>query len=141
MHFRRRLIPSLAISAVIVASVLYSQEQPQEPDEQLEQGEYLTHHVAMCIVCHSPKNEEGQVIELRKFEGAPIPIKQPYGGRAWAFQAPRIAGLPGYRDEDIIHLLTTGRDSDGRAPRPPMPSYRLTRKDAEAVVAYLKSLP
>ena len=41
----------------------------------------------------------------------------------------------------IVQLLTDGVARDGVAPDPPMPRFRLDRQDAEAIVAYLKSLP
>jgi mono/diheme cytochrome c family protein len=61
----------------------------------------------------------------------------------WASFAPRLAGLPaGYTQEQIVHFLMTGERPDGRpGPLPPMPAYRFEREDAEAIVAYLKSLP
>jgi hypothetical protein len=34
----------------------------------------------------------------------------------------------------------TGRRPSGRVPDPPMPPFRLSREDAEAIVAYLRSL-
>lgn len=51
-----------------------------------------------------------------------------------------IKGLTGYTDEQEIRLLTTGITRNGTPPRPPMPPFRLTREDAAAVVAYLRSL-
>ena len=58
----------------------------------------------------------------------------------WALKAPAIAGLPGYTEEQGIRLLKEGLTRDDRRPDPPMPQYRLSRSDAQAVVAYLKSL-
>jgi mono/diheme cytochrome c family protein len=36
--------------------------------------------------------------------------------------------------------LMEGITPDGRTPKAPMPKFRLSRSDAEAVVSYLKSL-
>jgi hypothetical protein len=58
----------------------------------------------------------------------------------WAIVAPRLAFLPPGRDAEIITLLTTGVWSDGKPPKLPMPRFHMTRSDAEAVLAYLKSL-
>ena len=58
----------------------------------------------------------------------------------WADYAPSLAGLPGWTDAYVTKLLETGLKPDGTPPRPPMPPYRMTREDAEAVVAYLRSL-
>ena len=43
-------------------------------------------------------------------------------------------------DADMVKLLTTGIWTTGDHLRPPMPQFRLDQSDAEAVVAYLKSL-
>ncbi|MEJ1973604.1 MAG: hypothetical protein WDM96_14425 [Lacunisphaera sp.] len=59
---------------------------------------------------------------------------------AWAPAAPAIAGLEGFTTEQAVKFLMTGERPSGVAPRPPMPEYRMNRDDAQAVVAYLKSL-
>ena len=105
-----------------------------------EHGRYLAHHVAMCVECHSPRDESGEIIPGQEFTGAPIPVR-PTGQNDWALRAPRIRGLPGYTPELAIRLLTQGGvDRDGRQLRPPMPHFRMTVQDAADVVAYLKSL-
>jgi hypothetical protein len=59
----------------------------------------------------------------------------------WAFQAPAIAGLPGFTQDEIVRLLSDGIVArTGQPPTPPMPRFRMTREDAQAVFAYLKSL-
>jgi hypothetical protein len=52
----------------------------------------------------------------------------------WPLKAPRIAGTPPASDEDMIRLLTTGVWTDG-SHLPPMPQFRMSREDADAVVA------
>jgi mono/diheme cytochrome c family protein len=106
-----------------------------------ERGNYITHHVAMCVECHSPRDDSGQIIPGQEFTGAAIPVR-PAAPTDWALRAPRNRGLPGYTPELAIRLLTQGGvDRDGRQLRPPMPHFRLTVQDAADVVAYLKSLP
>jgi len=106
-----------------------------------ERGRYLAHHVALCVECHSPRDESGAIIPGQEFTGAPIPVR-PAGRSDWALQAPRNRGLPGYTPELAIRLLTEGGvDRDGRQLRPPMPHFRMTVQDAADVIAYLKSLP
>jgi mono/diheme cytochrome c family protein len=109
--------------------------------DQVARGRYLVHHVAMCVQCHTPRDANGELDQTRLLKGAPIPVASPFPTQRWAFSAPAIAGLPGFSDEDEISLLTTGRRPGSAAPKPPMPPFRLTREDAEAVVAYLRSLP
>jgi mono/diheme cytochrome c family protein len=109
--------------------------------EQLQRGQYLVEHVAMCVQCHTPRNAQGELDRTRLLQGAPVPVPAPFPTLQWAFEAPRIAGLPGWLTEDAVRLLQTGRSARGYAPRPPMPPFRMTQEDAAAVVAYLKSLP
>jgi mono/diheme cytochrome c family protein len=104
-------------------------------------GNYLVHHVAMCVQCHTPRDANGELDRTRLLKGAPIPVSSPFPTQRWAFAAPAIAGLPGLSNEDETALLTTGRRPGSDVPKPPMPPFRLSRDDAEAVVAYLRSLP
>jgi hypothetical protein len=69
-----------------------------------------------------------------------VPFRPARQVEDWADVAPRLAGLPPGNDDEIVRLLMTGISRTGRPPRPPMPQFRLTRSDAEAVLAYLKSL-
>ena len=102
-------------------------------------GEYLANRVAMCVQCHSPRDERHAIIEAQKFKGAAIPLVSPYANREWALQAPNISGLPGFTDDQIVVLLTEGQATGRPAPRPPMPPFRMAREDAQAIAAYLRS--
>lgn len=106
----------------------------------VERGRYLTHSVAMCIQCHTPRNADGTLDETRLFQGAAIPVESPFHGQEWATQAPSIAGLAGFNPEDELSLLTTGHRRDGHMPKLPMPPFRMSTDDARAVIAYLRSL-
>jgi mono/diheme cytochrome c family protein len=107
----------------------------------MERGRYIVEQVAMCVECHTPRDENGQLLRSKYLDGAPVPVKAPpYPRIKWAVKAPALAGLPGYTKEEGIRLLTQGITRDGRTPDPPMPRFRMNRADAEAVVAYLQSL-
>ena len=107
----------------------------------IKHGEYIVHHVAMCIYCHTPHNDDGALDREQLLQGAPVPVDSPFEGQRWAFQAPKLAGLPGgWSEEQLIRFLQTGETITGRAPLPPMPPFRMTKRDAAAVVAYLQSL-
>lgn len=107
----------------------------------ITRGKYIVDHVAMCVECHTPRNNEGEILSEQYLTGAPIPVgPPPYPKIKWAIKAPAIVGLIGYTQQQGIRLLTEGIASDGRILDPPMPRFRLTRADAEAVVSYLKSL-
>lgn len=109
--------------------------------DRVERGRHLVHRVVLCIDCHSPRNERGEHIESQHLTGSPIPF-QPTVAMPWAPSAPRLAGLPaGYTEAQLEHFLITGERPHGLPPTlPPMPPYRLDRDDAQAVVAYLRSL-
>ncbi len=56
---------------------------------------------------------------------------RPYQGLLWCYMHSSVA---------MITLLTTSLSRSGKPLRAPMPQFHMTRSDAEAVVAYLKSL-
>jgi mono/diheme cytochrome c family protein len=138
---------AIAIAAAgLVGAVLYGQARVPSPAPAPEaaavaRGEYLTWHVGMCVQCHTPRDQNGNLIETKAFTGAPVPLTTPWPHRPWAFAAPRIAGLGGFTEEQILTLLTTGQAVGREKPKPPMPPFRLSQDDARAVVAYLKTLP
>jgi hypothetical protein len=59
----------------------------------------------------------------------------------WAERSVKIAGLPGWSDEEAMKFFTTGIGPNGKPASPPMPNFRFNKEDAAAVVAYLKTLP
>ena len=103
-------------------------------------GEYLANRAAMCVQCHSTRDEKGVILESKKFRGGAIPFKSPWPDSEWAYQAPSLAGLPGFTDEQIVSLLTEGRIAGRQAPRSPMPPFRMSPEDAAAIAAYLRGL-
>jgi hypothetical protein len=72
--------------------------------------------------------------------GAPVTIEPTIPTPDWAVTTPRLAGLPPGTDAQFVELLMTGVSRTGSPPKPPMPKFQMTRADAEAVLAYLKSL-
>jgi len=94
----------------------------------------------MCGDCHSPRGEKGELIPGKTLQGAVLGFKPIMPMPVWADKTPNIAGLPGWTDEQAVKFLMTGAAYNGLPGRPPMPQYRMNRRDAEAVVAYLRSL-
>ena len=114
--------------------------QAQGVSGNVEHGRYLVHEVAMCGECHTPRDEAGNLIESRMFDGGPIPVRPPWADN-WAIIAPRNKGLPGYDDAAATRLLTEGSiGRDGKQLKPPMPRFRMTKQDASDVIAYMRSL-
>jgi mono/diheme cytochrome c family protein len=121
--------------------VSWAGDKPPASDPKIERGKYLIDKVALCGDCHTPHNEKGEPIAGQKMQGAALAFGPTVPVPVWAVTAPGIAGLPGWNDADVVALLSTGETTKGIRVRPPMPAYRLTRQDAEAVVSYLHSLP
>ncbi len=106
----------------------------------IERGRYIVENVAMCELCHTPVDADGRPERSRWLMGGSVHLRPTYPAPNWAPVEPRIAGDPPGTDAEFIRLLTTGISRTGAPPNPPMPPFRMTRPDAEAVLAYLKSL-
>ncbi len=126
--------------ALMATAVAVAAGEPPSKSAQIARGKYLVTQVAMCTDCHSPRDQKGQFVMERWLQGAPLDFKATVSMPKWAEVAPPLAGLPGWSDAEAITLLTTGKDQKGELPDPPMPAYRMTKEDATAVVAYLRSL-
>jgi mono/diheme cytochrome c family protein len=103
-------------------------------------GKYLVEGVAGCGYCHTPRDSDGNPDRAKWLAGAPVFYEPARPVPGWANSAPRLAGLPPGSDAELIRLLTTSVSRSGQPPRWPMPRFYMTRTDAEAVVAYLKSV-
>lgn len=120
--------------------------QPQATVKNSEQttlvarGKYIVEGVAGCGYCHTPRDQDGNPDRSRWLEGAPVFYEPARPMQGWANTVPRLAGLPPGSDAELIKLLTTSVARTGKPPRWPMPRFYMTRTDAEAVVAYLKSV-
>lgn len=131
----------ILIGSAVLAMIAPTASVSTAQDHQIARGKYLVMHVAMCVQCHTPRNKQGELDQSQLLKGAPIPLESPFSSPTWAFEAPKIAGLPGgWTEEDLVRLLQTGRGPRGMPPRLPMPPFRMTQEDASAVAAYLKSL-
>ena len=111
-----------------------------KPEGLVTRGKYLVEGVAMCGTCHTPRNSSRDPDQARALDGAALWLLPAQPTSDWPLKAPRIAGSPAASDEELIRLLTTGIWKDGSRLRAPMPQFRMTREDAESVVAYLRSL-
>lgn len=105
----------------------------------VERGRYLVENVANCWECHSTRDARGNIVPGTKFMGGPMVVRAPWP-IDWPNYFPRIAGLPGYADEDALRLLMQGAiKRDGTQLRLPMPRFQMNRQDAADVIAYLRS--
>jgi mono/diheme cytochrome c family protein len=105
-----------------------------------ERGDYIVNRVGMCSDCHTPRDAHGALIRSQWLHGAHLDLR-PLHPMPFASYAPSIAGLPkDFTPAQAAHFLETGALPNGSTARPPMPPYRLTPEDAQAVVEYLRTL-
>jgi hypothetical protein len=106
----------------------------------VERGRHLVESVGMCTDCHAPRLPSGEFDKTRYLMGSELPFK-PTIPMPWVPTAPPLAGLPTLpTDEVAVEFMMTGKRPSGAPVLPPMPQIRLKRDEAEAVVAYLRSL-
>jgi len=124
--------------AFIVAGLWLPSGSQTRSNGQVERGKYLVVEVARCGDCHTPMNEKGEPVQAEWLKGSVLGFK-PTSPMPWATQSPSIVGILGWEQPDAVKFFMTGKYL-GQSPRPPMPEYHLSKPDAEAVVAYLRSL-
>ena len=103
-------------------------------------GAYIVNSVAMCPTCHTPRTADGQLNRGQWLQGGPIVYLPATPTPNWPLYEPRIGGTLPTSEAGMINLLTTGVWIDGKELRDPMPKFHMNRADAEAVVAYLKTI-
>ena len=109
--------------------------------DKVARGRYIVEEVAMCGRCHSPVDMHGNRDTTHWLQGGAVGLAPTVATDNWAIVAPRLAGAPPGTAEQFTHLLMTGESrNNGRPLRQPMPQFRMSKDDAESVLAYLKSL-
>ena len=111
----------------------------------IARGKYLV-TVASCTDCHTPGHFFGKEDPTKYLGGSDVGFAIPGLG---VFVAPNLTpdkatGLGNWTTAQIVTALTTGVTPQGRKLAPVMPydAYaKLTKSDALAITAYLKSLP
>jgi mono/diheme cytochrome c family protein len=135
------LVLSMVLVAMAQANKAATQAQTTTANSaQIARGKYIVNDVAMCTMCHSPRTASGDIDQTKLLMGAPTFLRPAQPMADWPNICPRIGGTPPGTDQEMVTLLTTGIWKTGQPLRQPMPQFRMTKEDAEAVVAYLKSL-
>jgi len=137
---RFSLIPILAVTTAGLFFMKAQNKPANASQDRVARGKYIVENVAMCERCHTQRDENGTPDRGHWLMGGPTQTRPTYSAPNWARVEPRLAGAPPGTDEEFIRLLTTGISRTGRPPDLPMPPFRMTREDAESVLAYLKSL-
>lgn len=148
LRLRNRWLFAWLCSAILLSGTLaFAQGGKPQPHGKaasaagIARGKYIVENVAICAQCHTPRDYDGNPDRAHWLQGSSVPFNPVKPDPSWPITAPRIGGTPlPAGDEDMAKLLTTGIWTNGEHLRPPMPQFRLSQEDAEAVVAYLKSL-
>jgi mono/diheme cytochrome c family protein len=138
VHLWATVVVSLAAATLAQVAATPPHAYPSKAS-QIAAGKYLVENVALCGSCHTPHLPNGASAPGKSLMGGHMSLPAPIKGR-WAPDAPRIAGLRRWEDDEIVILLTTGKLETGLPMRPPMPQFHMSEQDARAVVAYLRSL-
>ena len=131
------------LATIAVGTLMAAQAAAADSPEQIARGRYIVENIGMCNDCHTPRGSRGEPDRQRSLSGAPIDFRPTVPVRVWVSSAPAIAGPKalGWSREQMVTFLSTGTTPDGRGSLPPMPMLRLNQDDAEAVAAYLASVP
>jgi mono/diheme cytochrome c family protein len=132
------------VSSALVVGAIVSAPGKAAADPQVDRGKYLV-TIEGCNDCHTPGGNFNPDM-TRMLGGSDIGFGFPGQG---VFVARNLTpdmetGLGGWTTDQIVTAMTTGVRPDGRVLSPWMPwkgISALTSADAQAIVAYLKSIP
>lgn len=131
------------IAAMLVVGCALLQAQSPLANK-IEYGRYLTEEVGKCQICHSPRTETGELDKTQWMKGGALdfaPLKPVQG---WHKTAPDITSggrlWERWGEAGMVKFMTTGLTPRGTPSDVPMPAYKMKQEDAEALVAYLKTL-
>lgn len=133
-------------ASLSVWNLLYLHKQPFAADASksalVNRGAYLTHSLAHCAACHTPR-------DFLMGQGASNPLA---GGSLGTWYAPNISsdatsGIGGWSDRELKQYLRTGFVAGKAQAAGPMAEaidhslQYLSDEDIDAIVAYLKQTP
>jgi mono/diheme cytochrome c family protein len=135
----------LAFALLVAASAAALTTPADAASAQLARGKYLV-TLGGCNDCHTPGSFLGKPDTARFLGGSEVGFEIPNLG---VFYGPNLTpdkdtGLGNWTSAQIVTAIQTGKRPDGRALAPIMPWQAfasLTKSDALAIAAFLKSLP
>jgi len=145
-HTAMKDLPLLVVSLAIVGtSISVSGQSGQAPQAQLERGKYLVEEVARCQECHTPKAETGDFNRAQWMKGTTLQVTPSTTIADWHQKSPDLTSTSTlwqrWGQDGFVKFLETTKNPRGGKAGPPMPAYMMKPEDAEAIAAYLKSLP
>ena len=151
------MLIAVALVLVVGAVVYVTQFLPNIPAqadmkveataERIARGEYLAHHVCVCMDCHSSRDWSVFSAPLKAgtlgIGGERFDQTMNFPG---AFVAPNVTphALKDWSDGELYRAITSGVSKDGHPlfPIMPYPSYgKMATEDVHSIIAYLRSLP
>ncbi|MEP7256041.1 MAG: cytochrome C [Ferruginibacter sp.] len=115
----------------------------------VERGNYLAHHVSLCMDCHSQR-------DFSQFSGPPKEGTEGMGGEAFdqKLDVPGVIytrnitpdtvnGIGKWTDEEIARAITKGisKNGDTLFPLMPYPHYNtMSKDDIYSIIAYIRTL-
>ncbi len=145
MFLRNGSRVALAVAVVAVVGLTATASSAGAADKKaIERGKYLV-TFGGCFDCHTAGYFFGKPDMARYLGGSDVGFEMPGLG---VFVGPNLTpdpetGLGKWTEAQIVTALQTGKRPDGRELAPIMPwrSFaNLTKSDAQAIAAYLKSL-
>src|SRR6202011_3799916 len=103
----------------------------------LARGKYLVEEVGKCQECHTPRLETGELDKTKWLQGAEFNFQPIKDVKGWHKTSPNLtpAGKLWARwgEAGLTKFMEPGAGPKGNPADPPMPAYKLTHADAEAV--------
>jgi cytochrome c2 len=130
--------------ACVVAATLAAASASAQ-DALVQRGKYLVEEVARCQECHTPKTESGEFDMAKSLKGAKLNIAAIAPVQGWHAASPDITSTSPlwqrWGDDGMAKFLETAKNPRGGKAGAPMPAYTMKAEEAEAIVAFLKTLP
>jgi mono/diheme cytochrome c family protein len=115
---------------------------------QVERGRYIMNTLGACTFCHTPLNPDGSRDNTRLLAGVDCLFDTDAGSGVGCVSSRNLTndptGLMNATDTQIKNAFRNGTRTDGKTLAPIMPYWifhNMTDDDADAVVAYLRTVP
>jgi mono/diheme cytochrome c family protein len=136
---------SLLVVAPLVGLALAATASVSGQDAKVQRGKYLVEEVARCQECHTAKGADADFDRSKWLKGAKLEIAPIGTIQGWHASSPDLTSTSAlwtrWGQDGMTKFLETARNPRGGKAGAPMPAYTLSHDDADAIVAYLKSLP
>jgi mono/diheme cytochrome c family protein len=138
MNMNKRFTFLVSI-ALVAAAPAFAQ------DQKAQRGKYLVEEVARCQECHTPKTDAGDLDMAKMLKGAKLNVAPIATIAGWHAASPDLTSTSPlwqrWGEDGLVKFLETAKNPRGGKAGAPMPAYTMKHEDADAIVAYLKSLP